>query len=105
MNSARTEPARSMPNNVESSPRARRRAPVRLVLIALVLVTMVLPATALLASTPSNPGAPVGLAATATGSRLAAGIDITPFPFVDLRGAYMIFHGISGYELNVGVGF
>ncbi len=46
-----------------------------------------------------------GLAATATGSRLAAGIDITPFPFVDLRGAYMIFHGISGYELNVGVGF
>lgn len=46
-----------------------------------------------------------GLSATATGSRLAAGIDITPFPFVDLRAAYMLFHGIPGGSITIGVGF
>ncbi len=46
-----------------------------------------------------------GLSATATGSRLAAGIDFTAIPFVTLRAAYMVFHGISGGELTAGVGF
>lgn len=46
-----------------------------------------------------------GLSATATGSRLAIGVDITPFPFVDLRAAYMMFHGISGEEITAGIGF
>ncbi len=46
-----------------------------------------------------------GLSATATGSRLAAGVDFTAIPFLTLRAAYMVFHGISGGEITAGIGF
>jgi len=47
----------------------------------------------------------IGTSATATGSRLAAGIDLTPFPFFDLRLALLENHGIPGGQLGLGVAF
>jgi hypothetical protein len=37
-----------------------------------------------------------GMSATANGSRLAAGADFTPFPFLRLRGAYTLINKNSG---------
>jgi hypothetical protein len=47
----------------------------------------------------------IGASATATGSRLTAGVDLTPFPFVDVRAALIEFHGIPGGQLGLGVTF
>ncbi|MFI5361114.1 MAG: hypothetical protein ACHQ49_04015 [Elusimicrobiota bacterium] len=47
----------------------------------------------------------LNLSATANGVRYAAGVDLTPFPFVDLRLALLDLHGISGGQLGLGVSF
>jgi hypothetical protein len=47
----------------------------------------------------------VGVSATANGTRLAGGIDLTPFPFFDLRLALLELHGIPGGQLGLGVTF
>ncbi len=46
-----------------------------------------------------------GVSATADGARLAAGVDLTPFPLVDLRAAYVDLHGLPGFQLGLGVTF
>lgn len=46
-----------------------------------------------------------GQSATARGSRFSAGADLTPFPFLSLRGAYTIRHGVSGIDAGLGVKF
>lgn len=46
-----------------------------------------------------------GLSATATGSRFAAGLEITPFPFLRIDAAYLILHGIPGGRLSAGIKF
>jgi hypothetical protein len=43
--------------------------------------------------------------ATANGTRLAGGVDLTPFPFLDLRLAALELHGIPGAQLGLGVTF
>lgn len=45
------------------------------------------------------------LSDTAKGSRFTAGAEITPFPFVRLRGAYLLLHGVSGGLLSLGAQF
>jgi hypothetical protein len=47
----------------------------------------------------------VGTSATSSGTRLAAGVDLTPFPFFDLRLALLELHGIPGGQLGLGVTF
>ena len=47
----------------------------------------------------------VGVSATANGTRLAGGVDLTPFPFFDLRLALLDLHGIAGGQLGLGVTF
>ncbi|MFI5348677.1 MAG: hypothetical protein ACHQ2Z_03965 [Elusimicrobiota bacterium] len=47
----------------------------------------------------------VGLSATANGTRLAGGIDLTPLPFFDLRLAILSLHGITGGQLGLGFTF
>lgn len=46
-----------------------------------------------------------GTTATANGTRLAVGLDITPLPFFDLRLAAMELHGITGGQLGLGFTF
>jgi hypothetical protein len=46
-----------------------------------------------------------GVSATASGSRLAGGIDLTPLPFFDLRLALLDLHGILGGQLGLGLTF
>jgi hypothetical protein len=46
-----------------------------------------------------------GLSATSNGTRLAAGVDLTPFPFFELRLALLDLHGIPGGQLGLGVTF
>lgn len=46
-----------------------------------------------------------GTSATAKGSRFSAGADLTPFPFMSLRAAYTMRHGIPGFDLGLGVRF
>jgi hypothetical protein len=46
-----------------------------------------------------------GLSAGGEGSRLAVGADLKPLPFVRVRGAYMLLHGIPAVLANVGVTF
>ena len=46
-----------------------------------------------------------GTKATARGSRFSAGVDVHPLPFVSLRGAYTLRHGISGFDLGLGARF
>ena len=46
-----------------------------------------------------------GLSATANGTRLAGGIDLTPLPFFDLRLALLELHGIMGGQLGLGFTF
>lgn len=46
-----------------------------------------------------------GTKATARGSRFSAGADVRPFPFVSLRGAYTIRHGIPGFDAGLGIQF
>jgi hypothetical protein len=52
-----------------------------------------------------NAYVPAGLSATSNGTRLAAGVDLTPFPFLDLRLALLELHGITGGQLGLGVSF
>ena len=47
----------------------------------------------------------VGTTATANGTRFAGGVDLTPFPFFDLRLALLDLHGITGVQLGLGVDF
>ena len=47
----------------------------------------------------------VGASATANGARLAAGVDLTPLPFFDLRLAALDLHGLPGGQLGLGVTF
>jgi hypothetical protein len=47
----------------------------------------------------------VGAKATGRGSRFEAGLGVTPFPFLDLRAAYALNHGISAFDLGLGVKF
>lgn len=46
-----------------------------------------------------------GASATASGSRFTGGLELTPFPFVSLRGAYTVRHGVSGFDAGLGVKF
>jgi hypothetical protein len=46
-----------------------------------------------------------GVSATSNGTRLEGGVDLTPFPFMDLRLAVMELHGITGGQLGLGVTF
>lgn len=46
-----------------------------------------------------------GTSATANGTRLAAGVDLTPFPLLDLRLAVLELHGIPAGQLGLGVTF
>jgi hypothetical protein len=46
-----------------------------------------------------------GSSATANGTRLAGGIDLTPLPFFDLRLALLELHGIVGGQLGLGFKF
>jgi hypothetical protein len=46
-----------------------------------------------------------GVSATANGSRFSLGADVTPFPFLSLRGAYTLRHGMPGFDLGLGVRF
>lgn len=49
--------------------------------------------------------AAAGASATARGSRLTAGVDLSPLPFVHVYGAYTLLHGIPGVDLGLGVRF
>lgn len=46
-----------------------------------------------------------GASATASGARLAAGLDVTPLPLFDLRLAALELHGIVGGQLGLGFTF
>ena len=46
-----------------------------------------------------------GVSATASGTRLAAGLDVTPLPLFDLRLAVLELHGIAGGQLGLGFTF
>jgi hypothetical protein len=46
-----------------------------------------------------------GVSASQSGTRLSGGVDLTPFPFVDLRLALLELHGIPGGQLGLGVTF
>lgn len=46
-----------------------------------------------------------GAKATARGSRFSAGVDLHPFPFISVRGAYSLRHGIPGFDLGLGAQF
>lgn len=46
-----------------------------------------------------------GISATAKGSRLMAGADLTPFPFLSLRAAYLLLHGVPGASFSLGAKF
>ncbi len=61
-------------------------------------------ATKVTVGSAATPGV-AGLSATSNGTRLAAGIDLTPFPFFDLRLALLDLHGITGGQLGLGVKF
>lgn len=47
----------------------------------------------------------VGAKGTGRGSRFTAGLSLTPIPFIDLRAAYSLRHGIPGFELGLGAKF
>ncbi|MDP3541628.1 MAG: hypothetical protein Q8T11_04085 [Elusimicrobiota bacterium] len=46
-----------------------------------------------------------GAKATARGSRFSAGVDLHPLPFISLRGAYTLRHGIPGFDIGLGAQF
>ncbi len=46
-----------------------------------------------------------GAKATARGSRFSAGADVHPLPFISLRGAYTLRHGIPGFDIGLGARF
>ncbi len=52
----------------------------------------------------TTPGV-AGTKATARGSRFSVGADVHPFPFLSLRGAYTLRHGLPGFDLGLGVQF
>ena len=60
--------------------------------------------TTLKVGTAVTPGV-AGLSATARGSRFSAGAELTPFPFVALRAAYTMRHGMPGFDAGLGVKF
>lgn len=47
----------------------------------------------------------VGAKATGRGTRFTAGLSVTPFPFLDLRAAYSLRHGVPGFDLGLGAKF
>jgi hypothetical protein len=47
----------------------------------------------------------VGATARASGSRFGGGLDLTPFPFIRLRAAYELLHGMPGATLDLLVKF
>lgn len=47
----------------------------------------------------------LGGKATARGARLTGGVDVTPLPFLRLRGAAMLLHGIPGMSITIGAKF
>ncbi len=60
--------------------------------------------TKLKVTSATTPGV-AGLSDTATGSRFSLGADLTPFPFISLRGAYTLRHGMPGADMSLGVKF
>ncbi|MBI3288094.1 MAG: hypothetical protein HYZ74_01090 [Elusimicrobia bacterium] len=46
-----------------------------------------------------------GMSETARGSRFSAGVDAHPFPFLSVRGAYTLRHGIPGFDFGLGANF
>ncbi|PIR15989.1 MAG: hypothetical protein COV48_11360 [Elusimicrobia bacterium CG11_big_fil_rev_8_21_14_0_20_64_6] len=52
----------------------------------------------------TTPGV-AGTKATARGSRFSAGVDLHPLPFVSVRGAYTLRHGLPGFDLGIGAQF
>ena len=52
----------------------------------------------------NTPGV-TGTKATARGSRFSAGVDLHPLPFISLRGAYTMRHGLPGFDLGLGAQF
>ena len=60
--------------------------------------------TSLKVGAATTPGV-AGMSATATGSRFSVGADLTPFPFLNLRGAYTLRHGMPGADMSLGVKF
>ncbi|HAZ09454.1 MAG TPA: hypothetical protein DCZ01_13270 [Elusimicrobia bacterium] len=60
--------------------------------------------TALKVGAAAAPGV-AGMSATARGSRFSVGAELTPFPFVALRGACTLRHGMSGFDAGLGVKF
>lgn len=53
----------------------------------------------------ANMAGVAGLSAWARGTRLSVGADLTPAPFMRLRGAYNVLHGIPGMTLDALVKF
>ena len=47
----------------------------------------------------------VGFSEIAKGYRATLGADVTPFPFMRLRGAYLLLHGVVGGMASLGVQF
>ncbi|MBI3549774.1 MAG: hypothetical protein HY078_12110 [Elusimicrobia bacterium] len=47
----------------------------------------------------------VGGSATARGTRLTAGVDVSPIPFLHAYGAYNLLHGLPGIDLGLGFRF
>lgn len=60
--------------------------------------------TELKASAADTPGV-AGTKATARGSRFSAGVEARPLPFMRLRGAYTLRHGLPGFDLGLGAAF
>lgn len=46
-----------------------------------------------------------GEAATAQGSRFSAGAEVSPLPFLRVRGAYALRHGLPGFDFGLGAAF
>lgn len=47
----------------------------------------------------------LGAKATGRGSRFSVGASLVPFPFLDLRAAYTLRHGVPGFDLGLGAKF
>ena len=52
----------------------------------------------------ATPGV-TGLSETARGSRFSAGAELSPLPFIRLRGAYTLRHGLPGFDFGLGAAF
>ena len=52
----------------------------------------------------STPGV-AGLSETARGSRFSLGAELAPLPFIRVRGAYTMRHGLPGFDFGLGASF